>query len=92
MIPQNALVMAMAGLASFAAANSPPKCPKKCIDGITKCGQRWGGCYNICTDKPPRPPPCPTTKPTPTPTPTDDCRTRTVCIDYINSCGMMYGT
>ncbi|RDA94588.1 hypothetical protein CP533_2402 [Ophiocordyceps camponoti-saundersi (nom. inval.)] len=38
------------------------------------------------------PPPCMTVRPTATPTMVDDCRTRTVCIDYVNSCGIMYGT
>ena len=32
-----------------------------------------------------------TTKPTPTPTPSGNCSGVTVCVDSINSCGMMYG-
>jgi hypothetical protein len=27
----------------------------------------------------------------PRPTSTDNCSTRTVCADYVNECGMMYG-
>ncbi|PHH82124.1 hypothetical protein CDD83_3360 [Cordyceps sp. RAO-2017] len=96
MVSSSALLALVAALAGAAAATKPkPDCRKVCYDGFNKCGQPFGICYNPCRETPPPPPPCTSTSkptPTPTPTPVDDCRTRTVCIDMINSCGMMYGT
>lgn len=98
-------------------AASEQKCPRiMCIDGInTKCGQRWGGCYDTCKPelRPTMPacPDAPTTMTTavtvsvttttttsagvvtapPKPASSGDCKTRTVCIDYVNECGRWYG-
>ncbi|KAK5988911.1 hypothetical protein PT974_10408 [Cladobotryum mycophilum] len=71
------------------------RCEVICIDAINDCKQFWGGCYNPCYEQAPTPPPCMTTaKPIATALsqkPTDDCRTRTVCVDAINKCGVRYG-
>ncbi|KAI1858252.1 hypothetical protein JX265_010920 [Neoarthrinium moseri] len=81
-----------------------PHCPHTiCVDGINKCGIKYGACYDQCKPwKSPTPPPCSstitvkptTTKPTttkPTTSTTDNCSTRTVCADYVNECGIWYG-
>ncbi|KAI0835166.1 hypothetical protein F5Y06DRAFT_140012 [Hypoxylon sp. FL0890] len=55
-------------------------CPRtRCFDAVNKCGVKYGGCYDICTQEQPGPPPCPeepvastttiTSVPTPVPTP-----------------------
>ncbi|KAK1981288.1 hypothetical protein LZ30DRAFT_750156 [Colletotrichum cereale] len=78
-----------------------------CVEGInTACSKRWGGCYDRCKpDMRPTMPPCestlsqepqsPTTKPpsppTAEPTSSENCSTRSVCRDFINDCGQMYG-
>ncbi|EFQ26411.1 uncharacterized protein GLRG_01555, partial [Colletotrichum graminicola M1.001] len=81
------------------------KCPQTiCIDGInTQCSTRWGGCYDRCKpDTRPTMPPCnptpgppsitkPPSTPTAKPTPGDSCSTRTICRDFIDDCGHMYG-
>ncbi|KAL2110745.1 hypothetical protein VUR80DRAFT_825 [Thermomyces stellatus] len=56
-------------------------------DGIEDCGNGWGACYDACS----------TTPCSPTATPTElelggsDCAETTICVDYVNDCGMMYG-
>ncbi|KAG6014113.1 hypothetical protein E4U54_005808 [Claviceps lovelessii] len=74
-------------------------CRKRCISFINECGVHYSGCYKPCKERPPIPPPCsPITTPVqlptgglPTPTSKDNCSTRTVCVDYVNECGMWYG-
>ncbi|SPN96790.1 uncharacterized protein DNG_00310 [Cephalotrichum gorgonifer] len=65
-----------------------------CVDGIDDCGNGWGECYDVCATPSLEIPttPCETT-PAPTPTePTEPgCADITLCVDYINECGMMYG-
>ncbi len=54
-------------------------------------------CYDAClTPTHPGPAPCtvtpiPTRTPTPTPIFTADCSAISICKDYINDCGQMYG-
>ncbi|KAK0734397.1 hypothetical protein B0T26DRAFT_867479 [Lasiosphaeria miniovina] len=105
-----ALVVLLAGR-HVAAAPRPQgeECEPRilCIDGINKCGVRYGGCYDVC-DKAARPsaPPCPqfttitsifpitsttATIVTQTPPAENNCSSQTVCWDGINSCGMTYG-
>ncbi|OAA71344.1 hypothetical protein ISF_01895 [Cordyceps fumosorosea ARSEF 2679] len=67
-----------------------------CLDYVNECGMMYGGCVPDCKPWPTfSKPPCPTTTTAPPTTTTtssvDDCRTRTICIDYVNECGMMYG-
>ncbi|OQO07910.1 hypothetical protein B0A48_06702 [Cryoendolithus antarcticus] len=78
-----------------------------CQDFINSCGQTYGGCYLYCSGftRPTfTPPPCTTTSkspPTTTKPPsttlppistsTGTKCTQTLCEDFINSCGRMYG-
>lgn len=77
-----------------------------CVDKINSCAVRYGGCYDVCktADAPVAPLCVPTTTTTPiiswttvtvpttsTPPVTTSTVTRTICVDYINKCGMMYG-
>ncbi|KAJ3492052.1 hypothetical protein NLG97_g5485 [Lecanicillium saksenae] len=72
-----------------------------CIDKVNECGMWYGGCVPDCKPWPTfSKPACPTdtvittTKTTSAPTTTstpDNCSTRSVCADYVNSCGMWYG-
>ncbi|KAH6685339.1 hypothetical protein F5X68DRAFT_262593 [Plectosphaerella plurivora] len=64
-----------------------------CADYVNECGMAYGGCFSDCKPYPSfTAPPCPTgSTSTPVPTSADNCSTRTVCADYINECGMMYG-
>ena len=54
-------------------------------------------CHSACRPWPTySPPPCPrntttTTKAPATTTKSGDCKTQTICIDKVNSCGMKYG-
>ncbi|KAL0938891.1 uncharacterized protein CTRU02_205501 [Colletotrichum truncatum] len=78
-----------------------PACPSVRWGGCYDTCKPWTKPKMSPCPRPPRPtksftrttakPPSPTTFP-PEPTSTsDNCSTRTVCADYINSCGMMYG-
>ncbi|OAA80045.1 hypothetical protein LEL_03531 [Akanthomyces lecanii RCEF 1005] len=82
--------------------STPDNCSTRsvCIDLVNECGMWYGGCIPDCKPWPTfSKPPCPpttTTTMTTTSTPTttssvDDCHTRTICIDYVNECGMGYG-
>ncbi|KAI6084706.1 hypothetical protein F4821DRAFT_165992 [Hypoxylon rubiginosum] len=70
-------------------------CPRiRCIDGVSKCGIKYGHCYDMCTQAQPGPPPCPeepTTITTVVPTTTSSASvctsTGTACADYIKECG-----
>ncbi|PHH69599.1 hypothetical protein CDD80_6620 [Ophiocordyceps camponoti-rufipedis] len=66
-----------------AVAATQPNCKPSC----TRYRDHYGHIQTSCTTA------CAVSTPTPTPKPDpiDDCRTRTICIDKINSCGMMYG-
>ena len=76
-----------------------PQCPRiRCVDKINQCGITYRACYDMCKpEQSPVVPPCPSTTtttaaPSTTRYPTsDDCSTRTVCADYVNACGQMYG-
>ncbi|QPH18851.1 hypothetical protein C2857_003953 [Epichloe festucae Fl1] len=93
----------LAFLASTAVAFLPPlviaKCEMRCINAISPCGVPYGGCFNPCTEAAPVPPPCdgviiaglPTQGKQPMNAMLDDCRTRTVCVDAVNECGIRYG-
>ncbi|EGX90829.1 hypothetical protein CCM_07249 [Cordyceps militaris CM01] len=81
---------------------TPDNCSTRtiCLDYVNECGIWYGGCVPDCKPWPTfSKPPCPsttsvtvtTTAPPTTSTSVDDCHTRTVCIDYVNECGMMYG-
>ncbi|KAJ6444835.1 PQ loop repeat family protein [Purpureocillium lavendulum] len=96
------LVLALAGIASAVPRPAATTCQDMsiCIDGMSECDVPWGGCYNPCSQPAPTPAPCPasssdkstiTAAPIPTAAPEDDCHTRTVCVDAINSCGIRYG-
>ncbi|KEZ44513.1 hypothetical protein SAPIO_CDS3531 [Scedosporium apiospermum] len=67
-----------------------------CADGIDECGNGWGTCFDVCaTPTLSRPTtPCSIT-PEPTvasPEPiSESCSDITLCIDYVNECGMWYG-
>lgn len=64
-----------------------------CADHVNECGLMYGGCYPACSGYPTPSfsvPPCPTTSSSSDPIPTASC-TLTMCADYINECGMMYG-
>ncbi|KAI1646783.1 uncharacterized protein F4817DRAFT_316501 [Daldinia loculata] len=84
-------------LALGAAAIALPEkadCPRiRCIDGVNKCGIKYGRCYDMCTHSQPSPPPCPeitsapTTLPPVTSTASPCTSTGTVCVDYLRSCG-----
>ncbi|KAF9732302.1 hypothetical protein PMIN06_011446 [Paraphaeosphaeria minitans] len=74
----------------------PPKptCTQSiCADYINSCGRWYGGCYAACpgytaptfTD-----PGCPTTSRAVSVRTSTSCAI-TICADYINSCGLMYG-
>ncbi|KAF2443285.1 hypothetical protein P171DRAFT_322009, partial [Karstenula rhodostoma CBS 690.94] len=64
-----------------------------CADYINSCGRWYGGCYAVCpgyttprfTD-----PGCPTTSSRASVIVPEVCST-TLCADYINDCGIMYG-
>ncbi|OTA91509.1 hypothetical protein M434DRAFT_388573 [Hypoxylon sp. CO27-5] len=54
-------------------------CPRtRCFDAVNRCGIKYGGCYDMCTQQQPHAPPCPEEPPTttisitwePTPVPT----------------------
>jgi hypothetical protein len=74
-----------------------------CADYLNECGQTYGGCFSACKPYPSfTAPPCPSntssisiTKVTPIPQPPvtnlSGCSAQTVCADYINACGQMYG-
>ncbi|KAK1768353.1 hypothetical protein QBC33DRAFT_557816 [Phialemonium atrogriseum] len=65
-----------------------------CWDGVNECGQTYGGCFPDCTPWPTfTPPPCPTITTTTNPVIVTDVPTGvpTICADYINECGKMYG-
>ncbi|KAI1135617.1 hypothetical protein F5Y05DRAFT_166610 [Hypoxylon sp. FL0543] len=88
-------LLALAGIA--AALPAEEDCPRtRCFDAVNKCGVKYGGCYDICTQEQPHPPPCPeepSPSPTsitsvPTPSSTSDCTsTGTACVDYLKDCG-----
>jgi len=77
---------------------STPTCDTRlCVDNVDPCGQWYGGCFLApeCGGTWPTftAPPCSLTiTPTPTETvyPTTTCNI-SVCADYINECGKMYG-
>ncbi|KAK6526106.1 hypothetical protein TWF281_011143 [Arthrobotrys megalospora] len=81
---------------------STTSCPTLCVDFINTCGYMWGTCIPRCpgtTVPTPTPPPCTprttpppttTTPPTTSKTPTSSCPT--LCVDYVNSCGGLWGT
>ncbi|KAJ2904726.1 uncharacterized protein MKZ38_007344 [Zalerion maritima] len=78
-------------------------CPRTlCIDGLSPCGTRWGGCYDVCQPTlSPTMPPCETEAPEATTsaisistietTTVSNCSSQTVCWDGINECGQTYG-
>ncbi|RCI16431.1 hypothetical protein L249_3122 [Ophiocordyceps polyrhachis-furcata BCC 54312] len=88
MVSTSALLLALGPLLAAAASAD---CKRVCTTVHNDCGQPFRSCYNPCNGKPMVPPPCTTPAPVPT-TVDDDCHSRTICIDYINSCGIMYGT
>ena len=84
------------------ATSSDKSCPTVCIDGISDCGERFGGCIPLCKGDPlPKwsTSACPTTTPTPkvekrdlAPKPTSiEKNCPTVCIDGISDCGERFG-
>ncbi|KAK5697872.1 hypothetical protein LTR97_006831 [Elasticomyces elasticus] len=66
-----------------------------CVDYLNGCDQRWGGCYAACsgyaipTYSDPGCP-LPTSAARYAATSTSTCES-TICVDYINSCGIRYG-
>ncbi|KAL7786780.1 hypothetical protein V8C37DRAFT_391693 [Trichoderma ceciliae] len=96
------LAAALVGVAAALAKPKPTKtvCGVICVDSINECGQKYGGCYDPCTESAPTPPPCTTLAlktwyPTPIPVTTSEevanCSSITVCVDGINSCGIPFG-
>ncbi|KAG6010815.1 hypothetical protein E4U21_004203 [Claviceps maximensis] len=80
-------------------ASARHRCPRMCINAVNECGVPYRGCFRPCRQRAPIPPPCGIVTDAaelpaaglPTPAPEDNCSTRTVCVDAINECGMMYG-
>ncbi|KAM3509363.1 hypothetical protein MY11210_006362 [Beauveria gryllotalpidicola] len=81
---------------------TPDNCSTRtvCLDYVNECGIWYGGCVPDCKPWPTfSKPPCPSTTSTTisitaTPTATtsvQDCHAHTICIDYVNECGMGYG-
>lgn len=76
-----------------------------CADYINDCGVWYGGCFPDCTPWPTfTAPPCPSSSmsagvlttttpayPTTSLPEETDCHTETVCEDFVNDCGQMYG-
>ncbi|OIW35307.1 hypothetical protein CONLIGDRAFT_627368 [Coniochaeta ligniaria NRRL 30616] len=93
-------LLAFASLA--AAAPAAPEVQQNCkphticVDKISPCGVRYGGCYDVCktADAPIAPLCAPTSTPViswTTVTVPASTTARTICVDYINKCGQMYG-
>ncbi|KAK6337175.1 hypothetical protein TWF718_009958 [Orbilia javanica] len=78
-------------------------CPTLCIDYVNTCGGLWGTCVPRCPgstlptftpppcNSPTTPPPTTTTTP-PVTTFTTTSSCPTLCMDYLNSCGYLWGT
>ncbi|CAI4216363.1 unnamed protein product [Parascedosporium putredinis] len=101
MLTNIAAALALSGFAvagNYVTSSLGPECTPVtlCIDGYDDCGQML---QCVRTGEEPDSSPCnpttvtTTTPPTdyPTSQPTSDCASITVCADYINDCGMMYG-
>ncbi|KAI1372742.1 hypothetical protein F4677DRAFT_240445 [Hypoxylon crocopeplum] len=93
-------IVSLLGLAAVAVALPAEEaaCPRiRCIDGISKCGVKYGRCYDMCTQDMPPPPPCPPTITSALPnitssasatTITSACTsTGTACVDILKTCG-----
>ncbi|PQK08684.1 hypothetical protein BB8028_0001g07570 [Beauveria bassiana] len=84
--------------------STPDNCSTRtvCLDYVNECGIWYGGCVPDCKPWPTfSKPPCPSTTgntittttayPPTTTSSYDNCSTRTICLDYVNECGIMYG-
>ena len=107
MAPKTILLMLLVAGSGLAAATpkkpdattacttaSTTSCQTICVDYVNECGQTYGGCFPdpTCTGGTVWPsftkPPCSTTSTSAIPT-SSPCPT--ICVDYVNECGMMYG-
>ncbi|KAI0110513.1 hypothetical protein F4776DRAFT_392754 [Hypoxylon sp. NC0597] len=54
-------VVSLLALGTVAAALPAEQgCPRtRCFDAVNKCGIKYGGCYDMCTQQQPHAPPCP---------------------------------
>ncbi|KAA8914246.1 hypothetical protein FN846DRAFT_927074 [Sphaerosporella brunnea] len=96
------LSAAISLVAAFPTTTTPPTygtptkspCPSICADYVNSCGMPYGGCFPDpkCTGGTAwptfSPPPCPTTSSCTSSAPA--C-TQSICYDYVNECGQMYG-
>ncbi|KAI4860290.1 hypothetical protein F4820DRAFT_117687 [Hypoxylon rubiginosum] len=88
-------IISLLALGAIAAALPAEEaaCPRiRCIDGVSKCGVKYGHCYDMCTQDMPGPPPCPgvptiTTGVPITSTASACTSTGTACTDIIKECG-----
>ncbi|KAK6537220.1 hypothetical protein TWF694_011417 [Orbilia ellipsospora] len=92
-------------LATTTSISPNPNCPTACVDYVNPCGKTYGGCAPHCTGDPlptfPAPPCSSTTKATTTmkvtttsayvTTKVTSSCTKTLCVDYLDACGHMYG-